>query len=158
MRASRHNNKPFLIHSLRVAMRLKDIGEKTSIIVAAILHDVLEDTACTLDEVIEVFGSDVGELVELNSFDSHIEDYVAQYQEHFKRISKNRDALIIKTADILDNRRYLDLADVQTSKKVHAKHAYFVEVASKKITDHKLFQELIRDVRSYDDNYSAFCA
>lgn len=53
---SGNNNKPVILHSIRLAMRLYDKGKKASVVVGALLHDLLEDTQVTLSNITSKFG------------------------------------------------------------------------------------------------------
>lgn len=58
------NQSPFIIHPLAVGCILADAGEDQDVIAAGILHDTVEDTDVTLEQIREAFGEDVAELVD----------------------------------------------------------------------------------------------
>ena len=60
----RKSGEPYIIHPLCVAIILADLELDKESIVAGILHDVVEDTVMTLDEITEVFGPEVALLVD----------------------------------------------------------------------------------------------
>ncbi|MBQ8918132.1 MAG: HD domain-containing protein, partial [Oscillospiraceae bacterium] len=60
----RVSGEPYIIHPLNVGMILVDLGMDTDTIVAALLHDVVEDTSMTLQELEKKFGKDVALLVD----------------------------------------------------------------------------------------------
>ncbi|MBQ2698155.1 MAG: bifunctional (p)ppGpp synthetase/guanosine-3',5'-bis(diphosphate) 3'-pyrophosphohydrolase, partial [Clostridia bacterium] len=60
----RRSGEPYLIHPVEVAVILVDLGMDTDCIVAALLHDVVEDTTITGKEVSQLFGSEVAALVD----------------------------------------------------------------------------------------------
>ena len=60
----RRSGEPYIIHPVQVAGILVDIGLDATTIVAALLHDVVEDTDITLEELTERFGADVAMLVD----------------------------------------------------------------------------------------------
>ncbi len=60
----RKSGEPFVIHPLKVAEIVVDLGLDTTSVIAALLHDVVEDTAMTLDEVDDLFGSDVAKITD----------------------------------------------------------------------------------------------
>lgn len=148
----RQNDKPFLFHSLRIAELLRLSNEPPRIYIAAVLHDITEDTACIISEVEEMFGEETAKLVSLNSFNPEIENYEKRYQEQFRRLRSNRDALIIKTADILDNRRFLNLANANMQEKLHQKHSYFMDIANDQLDCHPLFIRLNNQVLCSDSD------
>lgn len=59
----RRSGEPYIIHPLCVASYLVDLGLDTECICAALLHDVVEDTSTSLDEIKTEFGPEVAELV-----------------------------------------------------------------------------------------------
>lgn len=88
---------PYIVHLEQVVNILGQVTSKDSIIVAAWLHDTLEDTKTTLYELKERFGQEVALLVyEL----THEGDKIHGY--YFPRL-KSRDAILIKFADRLSN-------------------------------------------------------
>lgn len=60
----RKSGEPYIIHPLAVAEIVAEIGLDTDAIVAALLHDCLEDTDASFDEISHMFGQTVAELVE----------------------------------------------------------------------------------------------
>ena len=99
--------KPVIMHSLRTGFYLIEHGFDTTIVTAGILHDVLEDTATTFDELSETFGSNVAELVAANSKDESIESAENRREELIKRCCEyGNDAVVIKVSDIYDNYKY----------------------------------------------------
>jgi (p)ppGpp synthase/HD superfamily hydrolase len=99
-----HNPKPVVLHSVRVGLILLYEGYSRDLVVAGVLHDILEDTATPPDEIERGFGREVRRLVEANSFDPTIDDWDRQYIEGFQRcIEAGIDAVRVKVADVLDN-------------------------------------------------------
>ena len=60
----RKSGEPYIIHPINVAIILTTIYADSATIKAGLLHDVLEDTDCTYEEMEELFGSEVTKLVE----------------------------------------------------------------------------------------------
>ena len=60
---------PYILHPLEVLQILYSMRADTNVMIAGVLHDTVEDTDTTLDEIREIFGSDVAELVAFNSED-----------------------------------------------------------------------------------------
>jgi len=74
--SSGDNPKPVILHSTRVAMGLYHREYAKPIVVSELLHDLLEDTEVTSDEIRSKFGGDVANIVEATSFDEAIDDYL----------------------------------------------------------------------------------
>ena len=60
----RKSGEPYIIHPVLVAVIVAEVGGDSSMIQAALLHDVVEDTECTIDEIEESFSKEVATLVE----------------------------------------------------------------------------------------------
>lgn len=140
------NPKPVILHSIRVGLHLYNLGYDKDIVIAAILHDVIEDSATKIDEVRAKFGDKVSTLVEANSFDENIEDKTERYKENFERCRKSgKDALIIKAADFFDNIDYYHLASTkELAKWLLRKLKYFIENSKDILKDEAPYKELIK--------------
>lgn len=107
---SGRNPKPVILHSLRVGVCLLEFGYETDIIITGILHDLVEDTDVSIDDIKNNFSTEIANYVEAVSFKSSILDPVEQYKEMFTRtISEGRIPIIVKSADILANSLYIHL-------------------------------------------------
>lgn len=108
------NPKPVILHSIRVGMILYDLGEGEEVVLAGFLHDVVEDTSISIEEVEQEFGARVAELVHVNTFDeacAKISEKVECYKKAYREIKKvGRDAIIVKCADTLENSDYFEFA------------------------------------------------
>ena len=109
----RKSGEPYIIHPLNVAYILADVGLDDATICAALLHDVVEDTDVTHEDLVEVFGLEIAEMVagvtKLGSmpFDSIEERQVEDYRKMFLAMGKDIRVIIIKLADRLHNMRTL---------------------------------------------------
>lgn len=113
---SGHNPKPVILHSLRVAFFLLEHGQPKQVVIAAVLHDLLEDTKVQEGEIENKFGTHVLELVTAVTQDETIQDETERYKELFARaIAAGPDAIAIKNADLHFNSLYTHL--VQDEKK-----------------------------------------
>jgi len=142
--ASGKNSKPVLEHSLRVAEYLYTKDYSEDVVIGAILHDILEDTAVTSDEIRDKFGIMVANLVEVNSFDKSIKDKIAQYKKMFERcLNAGRNTLIIKAVDILDNSHYCHLAETDEMRKMLMKKMkYFIDLSTQVIKNDIVWRDL----------------
>ena len=111
LETSSRNPKPVALHSTRVGMHLDELSYSDDIVIAGILHDVIEDTAVRIEEIEDKFGKKVARIVRANSYDNSIVDRNKRYEDTFKRcLKEGRDALVVKAADILDNSFYYSRA------------------------------------------------
>jgi GTP pyrophosphokinase len=109
----RASGEAFVAHPLEVAAILTDLRLDTATIVAAVLHDTVEDTEATLEEINRVFGPEIGSLVDgltkLKRLD--LVSKQAAQGENFRKlllaIAADLRVLLVKLADRLHNMRTL---------------------------------------------------
>jgi (p)ppGpp synthase/HD superfamily hydrolase len=102
---------PYAEHPMRVATILDEHGYDEGVLAAALLHDVVEDSETTLDELREKFGETVAGLVGAMTDDEEIEDYRERKAEHRERLAAAPvEALAIYGADKLTNSKALRAA------------------------------------------------
>jgi GTP pyrophosphokinase len=109
---TRKSGDPYITHPLAVAQILADLGMDTTTLVAALLHDTVEDTSYTLQALESDFGPEVALLVDgVTKFDKVFYGDAAEAETIRKMIiTAGRDVrvLIIKLADRVHNMRTLD--------------------------------------------------
>ncbi len=99
---------PYIEHPIRVAALLDEHGFGDEVLAAALLHDVVEDSDTTLDELREKFGGEVVGLVGAMTDDESIDDYRQRKAEHRERLAAApTEAMAIYGADKLTNVRTL---------------------------------------------------
>jgi guanosine-3',5'-bis(diphosphate) 3'-pyrophosphohydrolase len=102
---------PYIEHPVRVAALLDEHGYGDEVLAAALLHDVVEDSDTTLDELREKFGAEVAGLVGAMTDDESIDDYRERKAEHRERLAAApTEAMAIYGADKLTNSRTLRAA------------------------------------------------
>jgi (p)ppGpp synthase/HD superfamily hydrolase len=95
---------PYIEHPIRVAALLDEHGYGDEVLAAALLHDVVEDSETTLDELREKFGAGVAGLVGAMTDDESIDDYRQRKAEHRERLAAApAEAMAIYGADKLTN-------------------------------------------------------
>lgn len=98
--------KPTAFHSIRVGTYLYENWYSEVICLAWFLHDILEDTETTKQEIEEMFGKEVLEIVLANTKNMNIADKDARREDLIARCIWTQEALIVKCADIMDNYKY----------------------------------------------------
>jgi GTP diphosphokinase / guanosine-3',5'-bis(diphosphate) 3'-diphosphatase len=107
----RRSGERFISHPLSVARICAGLGLDTETLMAALLHDTVEDTSVTLDEVRERFGAEVAGLVdgltkiESFTFNSRDEAQAENYRKMLVAMASDIRVIIIKLADRLHNMR-----------------------------------------------------
>ena len=107
----RTSGEPYVHHPLAVAAIVADLGLDDVSIAAALLHDTVEDTGVTVDDVSRTFGADVAAIVdgvtklERIQFDSREAQQAATMRKMLVAMAKDLRVLIIKLADRLHNMR-----------------------------------------------------
>ena len=109
----RKSGEPFIAHPVEVAIILGDLHMDAETITAALLHDTIEDTDVTRDDVVKLFGEDVATLVEGVTKITKIEvnsltdEQAATIRKMLVAMNKDIRVIVIKLADRLHNMRTL---------------------------------------------------
>lgn len=88
------NGLPYITHPLHVMDNVKTTKQK----IVAVLHDVLEDTDASYQELFFIFGAEISDCVNILTRNKTLE-----YAEYIKNIKTNHDATIVKIEDIKHN-------------------------------------------------------
>ena len=110
----RNSGEPYIIHPVEVAYIVSTLELDDSAICAALLHDVVEDTEVTREDIVEEFGEEIAVLVDgvtklgkIAHFLDKEEEQVENYRKFFMAMAKDIRVLMIKLADRLHNMRTL---------------------------------------------------
>ena len=110
----RKSGEPYIIHPTNVAYTIAELGLDEKTICAALLHDVVEDTDATYEDIEKEFGTEIAEMVDgvtklkLIQHASIEENQVENYRKMFLAMGKDIRVIIIKLADRLHNMRTLE--------------------------------------------------
>ncbi len=143
----RRSGEPYIYHPIEVAtIAAHDIGLGRTSIICALLHDVVEDTPYTIDDIKEMFGEKVSRVVDgLTKFDK-MEGAESMQAENFKKIitSLTYDVrvVLIKLSDRLHNMRTLDSMPKHKQLKIASETSYIYAPLAYRLGLHAIRIEL----------------
>ena len=166
----RSSGEPYIIHPLSVAAILVGLGMDTESVMAGLLHDVVEDTDCTVEELTSMFGKEVALLVDGVTklgkipYSSREEQQAENLRKMLMAMAEDIRVIIIKFADRMHNLATLEYVSPQKQRdkaleclEVYAPIAHrlgirtvkeFMEDVSLKYLDPQAYHEIEEDLAS----------
>lgn len=160
----RKSGEPYILHPIAVArICAEEIGLGTTSIVAALLHDTVEDTDLTLEDVEQMFGKKVARIIDgLTKITGFVDNTESIQAENFRKVlltmADDVRVILIKLADRLHNMRTLDSMKKEKQLKIASETEYLyaplahrlglnaikteLEDLSLKFRDPNLYQEI----------------
>ncbi|MBP3407540.1 MAG: bifunctional (p)ppGpp synthetase/guanosine-3',5'-bis(diphosphate) 3'-pyrophosphohydrolase [Bacteroidaceae bacterium] len=127
----RHSGEPYIMHPLAVARIVcKEIGLGSTSICAALLHDVVEDTDYTIEDIRNLFGNKIAEIVggltkiSGGVFGAHASEQAENFKKLLLTMSEDIRVILIKIADRLHNMRTLEFMQVNKQYKIAGETLY----------------------------------
>lgn len=120
----RASGEPYFTHPCTVAEILIDLGLDAPTVAAAFLHDVIEDTAATAEDLRREFGNEIYNLVDgvtkldQIKFQTHEEEDAENFRKIFVAMAKDVRVIIIKLADRLHNMRSLNFLSNERQQRI----------------------------------------
>ena len=120
----RKTGEAYITHPIAVAQELAEMHLDAEAIIAAILHDTVEDTSASLDQITEKFGSEVALLVDGVSkldqieFRSHAEAQAESFRKMMLAMIEDIRVILVKLADRLHNMQTLDAMPAAKRKRI----------------------------------------
>ncbi len=144
----RKSGEPYIYHPIAVArIAVEEIGLGATSVVCALLHDVVEDTDYTLDDIRSYFGEEVARIIDGLTKISGIFDQTSSVQaENFRKmlltLSDDVRVILIKLADRLHNMRTLDSLPPRKQLKVANETLYLFAPLAHRLGFHAIKSEL----------------
>ena len=176
----RSSGEPYIIHPLSVAAILVGLGMDSESVMAGLLHDVVEDTDCALDEIAKKFGREVAQLVDGVTklgkipFSSREEQQAENLRKMLMAMAEDIRVIIIKFADRMHNLTTLEYVSPQKQRdkaleclEVYAPIAHrlgirtvkeFMEDISLKYLDPLAYHEIEEDLEARGESRKQFIA
>ncbi len=126
----RKSGEPYILHPLAVAMIcIEEIGLGVRSTICALLHDTVEDTDITLEDIQREFGAEIAKIVDgLTKISSVLDSNTSQQAENFKKIlltlTDDPRVILIKLADRLHNMRTMDSMKREKQLKISSETVY----------------------------------
>ena len=120
----RHSGEPYVSHCIEVARILADLQLDTTTVASGLLHDIVEDTDITVEDVAREFGSEIAQIVDGLTkianlpLSSREERQVENYRKLLLSIAKDARVILIKLADRLHNMRTLDYLALEKRRRI----------------------------------------
>jgi len=120
----RNSGEDYILHPLEVAKILAELEMDESTIAASLLHDVVEDTSYTIEDIEREFGPEVALLVDgvtklgRLEYKSKVERQVENLRKMFLAMAKDIRVILIKLADRLHNMRTLKYHSIDKQKEI----------------------------------------
>ena len=174
----RSSGEPYIIHPLSVAAILVGLGMDSESVMAGLLHDVVEDTDCTVEELTQKFGKEVALLVDGVTklgkipYSSREEQQAENLRKMLMAMAEDIRVIIIKFADRMHNLATLEYVSPQKQRdkaleclEVYAPIAHrlgirtvkeFMEDVSLKYLDPQAYQEIEEDLASRSKSSKQF--
>lgn len=135
---NRKSGEPFVTHPYNVSIILSELEMDDEAIVAGLLHDTVEDTSCTINDIKENFGENVALLVEGVTklgkipYSTKQEQQAENLRKMFLAMAKDIRVIIIKLADRLHNMRTLkSMSEEKQREKAHETMEVFAPLANR---------------------------
>jgi len=146
----RRSGEPYIFHPLEVALIcVNEIGLGTKSIVSALLHDVVEDTDYSLDDIRSLFGEKIGQIIDGLTKIREIfgnQPVESMQAENFKRLlltlSDDVRVILIKLADRLHNMRTLDAMPKEKQLKIASETTFLYAPLAHRLGLHAIKSEL----------------
>ncbi len=152
----RKSGEPYLFHPLEVArICFQEIGLGPTAVICAILHDVVEDTPYTLEQIREIFGEKITKIVDgLTKLDGMYNNSESPQAENFKKVIstlvEDVRVVLIKMADRIHNMRTLGAMPRHKQLKIAAETEYIYAPLAHRLGLYKLkteFQDIIMRIQ-----------
>lgn len=143
----RKNGEPYILHPIAVARIVnEEIGLGTNSIIASLLHDVVEDTPHTIEEIRELFGEDIAFLVAGLTKEKKEEYELSMQVDNIRKmlmtVQYDIRALLIKLADRLHNMRTLASMPLSKQMKITGETDFFFAPLANRLGLYKVKTEL----------------
>ncbi len=141
--------KPVVMHSVRVAHMLVGMGFGADVVVAGLLHDILEKTSLTKAQLARRFGEETALMVAAATNSPRIHDSLDRYKDSLDRCAGyGEGALLVRAADLIDNcDRLSALGSHSRLERIGDKLRMLIKICRDELVDERMIEELSRRLR-----------
>jgi len=121
---TRRSGEPYFVHPARVAGIITELKLDTASICAALLHDVVEDTLSTVDDIRQDFGDEIASIVDgvtklgKIDFSNRVDRQAESFRKMVVAMARDIRVLLIKLCDRLDNMRSLEFMKPESQERI----------------------------------------
>ena len=146
----RYTGEPYIVHPVEVMEMVSAVCDDSEVLASALLHDVVEDTSFSLEDIRELFGDRVASLVDQLTDQSKIEDGTRKTRKEIDRqhaAKATPEAQTVKLADLISNSRCIIKNDPKFAKVYMVEKLRLLDVLDR--GNELLFEEARRLVEEY---------
>jgi guanosine-3',5'-bis(diphosphate) 3'-pyrophosphohydrolase len=143
------SNDPYIVHPIRVAKIVSEFSDNPVLLMAALLHDTIEDTQTTYEDIKANFSDEVADMVMALTNDPEEKERMGKKEYLTKKMSlMDSDTLLVKLADRLDNVRDLNDSDLPWSRNYAVQTEYILDHLQPPVLNgfHKMLIYRIREI------------
>lgn len=139
----KRDQKPVILHSIMIGYKMMELKQSKDLVIAGFLHDLVEDSDVSVQDIKRNFGTNVAKLVAAITMDLDIKDYKLRYNKLVKNVIKaGKGVILLKIVDGFDNLPYYQFVlNGKKRQELIWKHDFVINSLEKYMKNEKIFQK-----------------